>query len=108
MSNKDLMSRDYDVRQIEEDPRFKQCHREFWVLAIIIGITLAAIMIVSYAIDWGPVSEYTYILGIPTWAAISTVISIVGTIACFVYIAFFVKDVPLDDIPSSEKEDETV
>lgn len=108
MSNKDLMSRDYDVRQIEDDPRFTQCHREFWILSIIIGITLAAIMIVSYAIDWGPVSEYTYFLGIPTWAVISTVISIVGTVACFVYISRFVKDVPLDDTQSEKKEDGTV
>lgn len=107
MSNKDLMSRDYDLRQIEDDPRFKQSCKEFLVLFVIIAIAVAAIIIVSYVVNWGPVSEYTYICGLPAWMAISTLISIVATAVCLVYIAKFVKDVPLDDVENG-KEDAAV
>ena len=103
MSNKDLMSRDYDLRQVQDDPRLAQCRKEFWALFIIIAITLVAIMVVCFGINWGPVSEYTYICGFPAWMALGTLIAVVGTAVCIFYMLKFVKDVPLDDIQSDEE-----
>ena len=97
MKDKDLMTTDYDISQIEEDPRLVQCRKEFLVLLTMIVITSAIIIVICYFIDWGAVTSYTYLFGLPMWLALSAIVSIVGTIACLIYCVKGIEDISLEN-----------
>lgn len=96
MSDKDLMTREYDIRQVEEDPRLARCKKEFLTLLVMISVTILAIIVICYVIDWGPVTSYCYLLGVPMWMALSAIVALVGTAACLIYCLRGVKDASLD------------
>ena len=104
MKEQDLMSREYDIRQIEEDPRLARCKREFLTLLGMIVLTVLVIVVICYVVDWGPVTGYTYLMGVPMWMALSAIVALIGTAVCLAYCVWGVKDVPLDGAAEQEKE----
>ena len=86
MSDKDLMTREYDIRQVEEDPRLARCKKEFLTLLVMISVTILAIIVICYG----------YLLGVPMWMALSAIVALVGTAACLIYCLRGVKDASLD------------
>lgn len=58
----------------EEDPRYKQCNKE-----AIMGLLLGIVNLIwwfgfGYGLGSKPVSEYSYILGFPTWFFMSCIV----------------------------------
>lgn len=96
MEEKDLMTRNYDLSMVEEDPRFTAARKNFVVILGIIAATVIAMAVVIFLINWGPVENYKLIMGIPTWFFLSGLISIVGTAASVAYVVKM-KDVPMDE-----------
>lgn len=100
----DLDSRDYDISEIEKDPRFEICKREMIMCFVVWFLFAITTISVTYTLGRGPVNEYKYIFGLPSW--IIALISI--TIVLFFIVTYLVlnvfKDFSLDDEKSVMKE----
>src|SRR5699024_12015486 len=76
-----MKERDGDKDQLElneegfyEDPRYKQCNREA-IYGVLLGIgNLIWWFAFGYGLGDRPVSEYSYILGFPSWFFMSSVL----------------------------------
>ena len=86
-----------------EDPRYKQCNKEA-IYAAILGI-----LNVVWWFGWGyglgskPVEEYSYIMGLPTWFFMSSVVgAILFTILTFVMVDKLFKNMTLEDMTEEE------
>ncbi len=60
-------------KNFEEDPRYKQCNKE-----AIMGLLLGIVNLIwwfgfGYGLGSKPVSEYSYILGFPSWFFMSCI-----------------------------------
>ncbi|SCH74851.1 MULTISPECIES: YhdT family protein [unclassified Romboutsia] len=91
--------------KIIEDPRFKQCNRE-----AIMGLLLGLLNLIwwfawGYGLGSKPVSEYTYILGFPTWFFMSCIIGgILFSILTVVMINKLFKNMSLEGLTKEEFE----
>lgn len=97
------MSNNNEKKQFIEDPRYKQCNREV-KYAVILGIVNMV-----WWFGWGyglgsqPVEEYSYIMGLPTWFFMSSVVgAVLFTVATFFMVDKFFKHMPLDDMTEEE------
>lgn len=93
-------------KKFVEDPRYKQCNKEA-IYASILGILN---VIWWYAWGYGlgskPVEEYSYIMGLPTWFFMSSVVgAILFTVLTFIMVDKFFKDMPLEDMDEDEAKE---
>lgn len=102
---KDLVDEKDDIYGVVEDPRFKQCNRE-----ALMGLALGIVNL-AWWFGWGyglgskPVSEYTYILGFPTWFFMSCIAgSVIFSILTVVMIDKFFKHMSLEALTEEEIE----
>ena len=92
-----------DDKNFEEDPRYKQCNRE-----AIIGLSLGIINLIwwfgfGYGLGSKPVSEYTYILGFPSWFFMSCIVGgILFSILTIIMINKLFKHMSLDALTEEE------
>ncbi len=93
----DLLTRDYDLRSIEDDPRFVRAFKEFWIVTIWCVIVLSAMCFIIYGIDWGSPANYSYILGFPAWFAWAMLSTVIGCAGVVVIAQKAIKDCPLED-----------
>lgn len=90
-----------------EDPRYKVANRE-----ALMGVTLAVFNFIwwfgfAYGMGSKPVRDYHYVLGLPAWFFYSCILGfIVVTVLLILLVKFFFKDIPLDDLPESDRGDE--
>lgn len=89
--------------KIIEDPRYRQCNKEA-IMGLILGIAnLIWWFIWGYGLGSKPVSEYTYILGFPTWFFMSCIVGgIVFSILTVIMINKYFKDMPLEGLTEEE------
>lgn len=90
-------------KKIVEDPRYKQCNKEA-IYACILGILN---VIWWYAWGYGlgskPVEEYSYIMGLPTWFFMSSIVgTILFTFLTFIMVDKLFKNMPLEDMNEDE------
>lgn len=91
--------------RIVEDPRFKQCNKE-----ALMGLGLGVVNLIwwfgfGYGLGSKDVSEYTYILGFPSWFFMSCIVGgVVFSILTVIMINKFFKDMPLDGLTKEEVE----
>lgn len=86
-----------------EDPRFKQCKKE-----ALMGLALGIFNLIwwfgwGYGLGSKPVSEYTYMLGLPTWFFMSCIVgSVLFSILTIIMVNKFFKDMSLEALTEEE------
>ncbi len=63
----DPNSRDYSFDDIVEDERFVVCRREAIVSIIMYFVLAGSMLVAMYVVGAGDPTQYSYILGMPTW-----------------------------------------
>ncbi len=92
----DENSRDYDLRDIETDPRFTQTTKEFWI-TMGVYIVFAILMIANLLILNG---SKIFVLGFPLWI-FTEILIIIGFVAAVIILSTYVyKD--MDITPDGE------
>ena len=82
---------------VRPDPRFKQAHREAVLSVILAGVYFLWWYVSAYGLGSGPVEEYSYIAGFPTWFFFSCVISVpVFALLAWAMVRFLFREMPLD------------
>lgn len=67
MNKKEYYETNYNLEEIEVDPRFKVCEKEM-KLTFIVQILFTAFTIgAAYILGKGDPKDYTYIMGMPAW-----------------------------------------
>ncbi|MGL4911186.1 MAG: YhdT family protein [Romboutsia sp.] len=91
--------------KIIEDPRFKQCNKE-----ALMGLGLGIVNLIwwfgfGYGLGDKDISEYTYILGLPSWFFMSCIVGgVIFSVLTVIMINKFFKDMPLDGLTEEEVE----
>lgn len=92
-------------KNFEEDPRYKQCNKE-----AIMGLLLGIVNLIwwfgfGYGLGSKPVSEYSYILGFPSWFFMSCIAGgILFSILTIIMINKLFKHMSLDALTEEEIE----
>lgn len=86
-----------------EDPRYKQCNKEA-ILGLCLGLlNLAWWFAWGYGLGSQPPSEYTYLLGLPLWFFMSSIVgAVLFTILAIIMVTKYFKDMPLGEITEEE------
>ena len=63
----DPNSRDYNFKDIDQDPRFVVCKKEMLICFAVFVVFAAAMLFVVYIVGGGDPTQYNYILGMPAW-----------------------------------------
>lgn len=80
------------------DKRFKIANREAWIGVLLVMINFAIWFGFAYGLGSGDPTEYTYVLGFPTWFFYSCIAGTIFMIVLlYVVIKVFFKDVPFDE-----------
>lgn len=89
----------------KEDPRYKQCNKE-----ALMGMGLGILNLIwwfttGYGLGSKPPEEYTYIMGLPTWFFMSSVVGgILFTVLAIIMVTKFFKNMPLERMTAEEAE----
>ena len=81
----DLYSRDYDVKEITDDPRFVDCANEAKFVYITTVIIEAAVLIIVYTMGTD-ITKINLIWGYPAWFFWSTALLLAGVV---LYVVWF-------------------
>lgn len=94
-----------EYNNITEDPRFKQCNKE-----ALMGLGLGILNLIwwfgwGYGLGSKPISQYTYILGLPKWFFMSCIVGgILFSVLTVIMINKFFKNMSLDGLTKEEIE----
>jgi len=89
-----------------EDPRYKECEKEAWYGIVLGVINLVIWAVAGYGLGSGPVEEYSYIMGFPTWFFVSCIANSAFAVAATVYIVTKkMRDMPLDPMTKEQAEE---
>ena len=97
MTREEYFRRDYDMNSIEEDWRLKRCTVEAWITIIVRLILTAALMAVKYTIGAQDPAQYSYLFGLPLWAALSYIFIFIALIVSGVIVKKVFKNFSLED-----------
>jgi uncharacterized membrane protein YhdT len=100
---KDLDSRNYDIRDIEIDPRFKIAYKEMLLTLGVWFLFMVVSLVVAYTLGKGPVDQYTYVLGMPAWWFGAVVVS-----AIFAVIVIYISQFVFTDVELTDESTETL
>lgn len=98
----DASSRDYDFKEIDIDPRFKVCLREFFICCVVFAVFAALMLFCVFVIGGGDPLEYTYILGMPQWYFAIIIVCIITAIGVSILLDKCFKHMSLE--PNGEIE----
>ena len=89
-------SRDYNLKDIETDPRFRQTTKEFWI-TLIVYVGFAALMIANLLV----LNKNTsLVLGFPLWIFVEILLIIGFVLAVIILSTYVYKD--MDITPDGE------
>lgn len=84
-------------KRVLQDPRFRQAHREAVLSVLLAVVYFLWWYLTAYGFGSGPVEEYTFIAGFPTWFFFSCVAAVpVFALAGWAMVRFLFREVPLD------------
>ncbi|MBA1334573.1 MAG: hypothetical protein HPY66_2422 [Firmicutes bacterium] len=107
MNKEEYYDRNYSFDEIEIDPRFKRCEKEMKItFGVQILFTLISVF-VAYTLGKGPVEEYKYIMGLPSWWFAVIVVTIVFTFIVIGITKMVFKDMDLTDEGVVEEKKKT-
>lgn len=80
MKKEEYYDTDYDMDEIEVDPRFVTCEKEMKLVYGVQILYLIVMITVAYTLSKGDPRDYGYILGLPAWwfAVISIAVIFAG------------------------------
>lgn len=81
----DDYSTEYDVAQVETDPRFEHCRKDMVLLTVEYYATLLLAFILAYVLSPKDVADLTYLFGLPLWAVISALVFVGSAVFCIVW-----------------------
>jgi uncharacterized membrane protein YhdT len=85
-------------KDFKEDKRYKQANKEALIAIALFVINFIWWYGFAYGLGSKPVEEYSYVMGLPSWFFYSCVLGlIVFSLATWVMVKYFFKDIPLDD-----------
>ena len=90
--------------EFEEDPRFKQCNREFYIVLVLFVVNILLVSVPAMALGQNKsADEISFVLGLPAWFFWGGIVgSLVFIVLSILMVRFFFKDMSL------EAEDEGV
>lgn len=89
-----------------EDPRYRQCEKEVWYGVILGLVNLVIWAVGGYGLGSGPVEEYSYIMGFPTWFFVSCIANSAFAIVATIYIVTRkMRVMPLGPMTKEEAEE---
>lgn len=92
-----------NAEEFMEDPRYKQCNREAMYGVVLGAINVIIWLIGGYGLGSGPVENYSYILGFPTWFFVSCIVNaVVGIVGTIFIVKTKMKDMPLEPMTREE------
>lgn len=101
----DDKSRDYNLKDIETDPRFTQTTKEFWI-TLGVYVAFAGLMIANLLILNG---NKSIVLGFPLWIFIEILLIIGFVVAVIILSTYVYKDMditPVGEIYKKSKKEE--
>ena len=81
----DDYSTDYDVAQVQTDPRFEHCRKDMVLLTVEYYATLLLAFILAYALSPKDVADLTYLFGLPLWAVAATLVFVGSAVFAIVW-----------------------
>ncbi|HKK32863.1 MAG TPA: YhdT family protein [Desulfomicrobiaceae bacterium] len=91
--------------KIRQDPRFRQAHREALLSLVLAGVYFLWWYATAYGFGSGPVDQYTFIAGFPTWFFFSCVASVpLFVLLSWAMVRFLFKEIPLDGTLQDDPE----
>lgn len=88
--------RDYDIREIQVDERFRIAKREMLITFVVQLAYTFLMLVVAYTLGKGDPSRYRFVMGMPEWWFWSLVITL-GFLGLIYYLVRRVfKDMPID------------
>lgn len=99
----DSGSRNYDFKDIEVDPRFKVCQKEFFICCGIFAVFAALMLFCIYVVGGGDPLKYTYVLGMPLWYFAIVVMCIITAAAVSIILDKCFKHMSLESIGELEE-----
>lgn len=104
MKKEEFYDTNYNLEDIEMDPRFIICEKEMkLVLSIQILFTIICV-VVAYILGKGNPSNYSYIMGFPAWWFGVIAISVIFTAIVIYIVKFKLVNMSLTDEVSDEKD----
>ena len=103
--NDDLKSTDYNVNDVEEDPRFSRCRKEMLFTQIFCTILLISSIAVSYIFGSGDPQQYEYIAGYPEWYIYALGVLFIGTVSGVIFAGRIMQRPSLDAELDEEETD---
>jgi uncharacterized membrane protein YhdT len=98
----DLERTDYDVSAIEEDLRFLQAKKEFFVVQCITITQIFIVTLICYSLS----GNDRYVWGYPLWYAYATIFCLVVAVVSAIYALGFMKKSKLDAVADNTEEKE--
>ncbi len=76
---------DYDVSQVQVDPRFEQCRKDMALLTTEYFVTLLLAFILAYTLSPADVADLTYVFGLPLWVVAAALIFVASAVFAIVW-----------------------
>ena len=97
MKKDEYYNRNYDLNEIEEDPRFLVCFKEMLITYGVFFLYLICMIFAAYKLSNVPLDKMTFIMGIPSaWFACIVILLFFIAVSYFVIKKVF-KDMDLTD-----------
>lgn len=97
MTKKEYDDRNYEFKDIPEDPRFRTCFREAATVISFWGIFVALTLFIMYVIGAQDPVDYTYVCGLPLWFFLVCALIACGLAVVIYLVKRVFKDFSLDD-----------
>lgn len=81
----DDYSTNYDVAQVETDPRFEHCRKDMVLLTVEYYATLILAFVLAYVLSPKDVADLTYLFGLPLWVVVASLVFVGSTVFCIVW-----------------------
>jgi hypothetical protein len=92
MKKEEYYDRNYTFEDIEQDPRLARSAKEMKITVVYYTIYMTIVILVSYALATGPATEYTYLLGLPTYLTAMVIIALIGMVGVLLLTRCFTDD----------------
>lgn len=97
MTKEEYFRHDYDIDGIEEDWRLKRCTTEAWITIGVRLVLTAVLMIIKYTVGAQDPTQYSYLFGLPLWAALSYICIFIALIVSGFVVKKIFRNFSLED-----------
>lgn len=102
---KDLDSREYDISEIDEDPRFAQARKEALFVQVFFTAAIFVVILVCFLTGRGDPNEMTFFFGWPMWYVYGFLTAVAAIVIGLVWLNKGFKKHSLEAIADDKEED---